>query len=420
MNTFRYALRVAASNVRARTAQSALTALIVGLAVALSVAIVVLADAAQRGIIRAADAFGVLVIGPKGSAQQLVLNTILLQDSPIGLLDSAVYDDLVARQPNLRIAPIAMGDNINGYPIIGTNHTFFELRRSINEPPAFQTAQGRLFEANFEAVLGAEAAQALGLQIGDQFLTSHGISSGLASDVHTDHPYTVVGILGRANAPHDRGVFVTLESVWEAHELGAQSAFVARPRADNQTAVRGRLTAALVLPFGVALNDVYRIAQQVNTSPEAQAAFPGAQLGALFSQLNQGQAILNVVAGLALIMASLTILLSLYSTTLARQQAIAIMRSLGARRTTVFTITLLEAFWLTALGVLIGFALGHGVAAAVSAALAAQSAIPLQTRIVWAQELPLLIIPLVLGIAAGILPSVLAYRLNVVEKLYNT
>jgi putative ABC transport system permease protein len=312
-----------------------------------------------------------------------------------------------------------MGDNLNGYPLIGTNRTFFELRRSLNEPPAFQVVQGRLFEADFEAVLGAEAARALGLQVGDQFLSAHGIHGGLASDIHERHPYTVVGILGRANAPHDRSVFVTLESIWQAHDLGVQSEFVARPRADTQTAVRGKITAALVLPFGVALNDIYRLAQQINASPEAQAAFPGAQLGALFSQLNQGQAILNVVAVLALIMASLTILLSLYSTTLARQQAIAVMRSLGARRTTVFTITLLEAFWLTAFGVVLGFVLGHGAAAAISAALAAQSAIPLQTRILWAQELPLLLLPLLLGVLAGILPSALAYRLNVVEKLYN-
>jgi putative ABC transport system permease protein len=417
---YRYALSIALRNLRGRAVQSILSVIVVGMAVALSVAILVMADALAQGIIRASDAFGVLVIGPKGSAQQLALNAILLQDVPIGTMDQGVYLALQARYPNLQIAPIAMGDNVAGMPIIGTNTTFFELRRTASEPPAFALVAGRLFETDFEAVLGAEAARQLGLGVGDSFFASHGATRGLPSDVHDRYSYKVVGVLGRAYSPYDRAVLTNVGSVWRVHESpsGVDPGYTVRPRTDTQTALRGRVTAALVLPYGVALNDIYRISQQVNSTDDAQAVFPGQQIGGLFSLFDQGQAILNIVGAVALLMACLTILLSLYSTTLARQQFIAVMRGLGASRGVVFAMTLAEAAWLSAFGVVVGAILGHVVAAVVSGVLAAQSAIPITTRFLPDQEIPLLVIPLVLGIVSGLIPAAMAYRVNVIDKLF--
>ena len=45
----------------------------------------------DRGIIRASDPFGVLVVGAKGSGQQLVLSTLLLQGLPVGNIDGHIY-----------------------------------------------------------------------------------------------------------------------------------------------------------------------------------------------------------------------------------------------------------------------------------------------------------------------------------------
>ncbi len=420
MNDLWYAAQVALRNLRNYPVQSALTVLVAGLAVAVTITVVVLSDAVRQGVITASDAFGVLVIGPKGSAQQLALNTILLQDVPVGVMDMGAYEELLIRNPNLVIVPLAMGDNIGNIPIVGTNASFFKLRRALDSPPAFQPTAGRLFTANFESVLGAEAARLLGLRVGDSFYSSHGAMRGLPGDVHNKQAYTVVGILARANSPYDRAVFTTVESVWLAHEApqGVDPSFLARPRTDTQTAIRGKVTAALVLPFGVSLNEIYRISQQVNNGTAAQAIFPGAQLGELFNLLNQGQAILNVVGGVALGMASLTVLLALYGATLARQQSIAVMRSLGAKRRMVFVITLLEAIWLAFFGVLFGAALGHVVAALIGSAFTQNSAIPIETRILWQPELVLLLIPILLGAVSGLLPAALAYRLNVVEKLF--
>lgn len=87
-----------------------------------------------------------------------------------------------------------MGDNVGGARIIGTDRRFFELRTSQQAAPTFQLVSGRLFETDFEAVLGNRAAAALGLQLGDRFQSQHGVELGLEGDNHAE-VHTVVGIL---------------------------------------------------------------------------------------------------------------------------------------------------------------------------------------------------------------------------------
>jgi putative ABC transport system permease protein len=420
-NSLRYALFLTFRNLRTRAVQSVLTILVVALATGLGVAVLALTDGVQQGIIRAADAFGVLVIGPKGNSQQLVLNSILLQGEPIGLVDQSVYEELPKRFPAITVVPLAFADNLRGLSIIGTTLDFFGLRRTAISPPAFQVQTGRLFNAEFEAVLGSESAARLGLRLGDQFRSSHGASGkSLASDEHTEHAYTVVGILAPTYSPYDRAIFTSIDSIWEAHAdlANIPAAFQADPARDAQRLIKGRVTAALVLPYQATLNDVYRISQQINSGSVAQAVFPGQQLAGVFDLIRQGTSVLDAVRGLALIMAALTVLLSLYATTTARLNPIAIMRGVGAGRSLIFGITILEAVCLAGAGVIGGWALGHTVAAGVGSALSGGSALPIETRILWSEEIGLLLIPVILGAIAGVIPAVRAYRVDVTEHLY--
>lgn len=418
-----YAAQLAIRNIRLRLVQSLLTILVVGLAVGLTIVVVVVADAVRNGVVRASDGFGVLVVGPKGSSQQLVLNSILLQDAPVGVMSSEVFTELEQSEPTAVIAPLAMGDNVNGALIIGTDQNFFQLRPSAGEPPLFKMAGGRLFTSDFEAVLGSEAARGLTLQIGDRFYSAHGFGRGLSTDVHKQTPYTIVGVLAPTHTPYDRAVFTTVDSIWTAHAgesgaAGAQTNPGAEQALDAMTAVRGQLTAALVMPYGLPLSEIYTIAQETNNGTLAQAVFPGAELGKLFNLMDSGQVILQMIGWLTLAMASITILLSLYAATLARQQEIAVIRSLGANRVTVFIMTLLEAIALALAGVVLGLLLGHAIAAELGQLITQRSAIVVETRILWQQELVLLLLPLLLGILSGLLPAIMAYRVNVIERLF--
>ncbi|HYO87954.1 MAG TPA: ABC transporter permease, partial [Candidatus Limnocylindrales bacterium] len=138
-------LHLAWRSIATRPLQTLIPALVVALAIGLTITVLALGDGLRRGIIQASDPFGALVVGPKGDSQQLVLNTLLLQGLPLGTISHEIYERL-EEDPRVRLAvPLATGDNLGGFPIIGTSLAFFELRTEQNAAPAYQLVEGRLF-----------------------------------------------------------------------------------------------------------------------------------------------------------------------------------------------------------------------------------------------------------------------------------
>lgn len=445
-----YELKLAWRNLVNRPVQTLITLTVVALAVALAVTVIHLNEGLQRGIIRASDPFGVLVVGAKGSSQQLVLSTLLLQGLPVGNIDGHIFEQL-RDDPRVALAvPMAMGDNIGGARIVGTDAHFFDLRSSQQAAPAFQLADGRIFAADFEAVLGSRAAAGLGLRIGDQFRPAHGVEPGLEGDEHAE-VHTVVGILHPSGTPFDNAVLTTVNSVIAMHaealaalDASATTGHAAETdhaAADNVTAAAeivsadeaahadnhtddddhthagaGQVTAVLVAPVGfIEANQLWR---DFYTGAEAQAVFPGRELGGLFDLLNQGQEILILVGYLAAVMAALTLFLAIYSATESRQHLLAILRGVGASRRTVMLVVLVETVLVAMLGALMGRLLGYGVAVAIAGEISRRSAIPVAIGWLPQVEPALWLLPLALGVLAGLLPAWQAYRVNVVEKLF--
>lgn len=399
-----YDLRLAWRNLSSRAVQSLVTLLVVGAAIGLTIAVLALSDGLRRGILQASDPFGVLVVGPKGSAQQLVLSTLLLQGTPVGNIDSHLWEELVADPRVILAIPLAMGDNVGGARIVGTTADFFDLRPSPDSPPTFRLAQGRLFATDFEAVLGDRAARQLGLKLGDRFLPQHGVERGLTSDGH-DSAHTVVGILQPVAGPYANAVFTSLESVHAVHET--------EETPDEHS---DEITALFVRPRGfIEANQLW---QEFYTGNEAQAVFPGRELGALFDLLEQGQRLLGMVGWLAGGMAVLTLFLAIYSGMLAREQMLAVMRSLGASRGRIFWLVLWEALLLALVGALVGRLLGYGTALLIAGQIGTEAAIPIPIRYLWGLELWLVTLPLLFGLLAGLLPAWQAYRTDVVQKLF--
>ncbi len=411
----RYTLWIAWRNLLTRPLQTAITLLVVALALALFVAVTHLNDGLQRAIVRASDPFGVLVVGAKGSAQQLILSSLLLQGVPVGNISIAIYERL-ARDPRVEFAvPLALGDNVGGARIIGTDVTFFDLRPSLQEPPSFQLNEGRLFEHDFEAVLGSKAAVGLGLKLGHRFVPQHGVELGLEGDTHRAE-HVVVGILRLSNTPFDNAVLTTFESVIHIHEENVMPTTDGKTHSDEIHKEDEQITAILVKPTGyIEANQLW---QEFYISTEAQAAFPGKELGGLFDLLNQGQELLRIVGILAAVMAVLTLFLTIYSTADARERLLAIMRGLGANRASVFQVVLFETVIIALLGALLGRLLGYTTAWIIADQLAGRSALPVVIRYLPQLEVWLWLVPLALGLLAGIFPALQAYRQNVVEKLF--
>ncbi|MCI0710120.1 MAG: FtsX-like permease family protein, partial [Chloroflexi bacterium] len=104
----------------------------------------------------------------------------------------------------------------------------------------------------------------------------------------------------------------------------------------------------------------------------------------------------------------------------AREQAIAVMRSLGSRRTNVFRVILFETLVISLLGAAVGRIFGYGAASVIANIFTDESAIPIPIRVQADWELLLWALPLAVGALAGIIPAIMAYRVDVVEKLFPT
>lgn len=446
-------------NLVSKPVQAVVPTIIVALGIALSIAVLALGVGVRQGIIDASDPFGVLVVGPNGDGQQLVLNTILLQGNPLGTIPYDVYERL-ADDPRVRFAvPMAKGDNVAGFGVIGVNQNFFALSRDQVSGPAFRLAQGETFSEPFDAVLGSEVAAALGYDIGDTFQAAHGTGPTLERDIH-DEAYTVVGVLEESNTPYDSAIFTPLESIWLAHspedpadEDGTHAGEDGEHAEEGATAVAdadatpsfedeiipldqmpsrlegleaedqsvggaNRLTSVLVAPAGfVEQNQIW---QDFYVDTQAQAVFPGQQLGRLFDLLQQAEQVLTVVGYLVMAIAGMTLFLSIYSVTRNQQHEIAIMRSVGGSRLTIFRVVMFEALALTLIGAILGRLIGYGVAGGIAAAIARDSGIPIGIQYLTDLEPTLWVITLVVGVVAGLVPAMLAYQVDVVENLFSS
>ena len=164
------------------------------------------------------------MVGAKGSPLQLILSSVYQADFPTGNIPLAEAERW-RRHPLVESAiPLALGDNLAGFRIVGTEHAYAEHYGA-------SLAAGRLWQAPFEATIGARVAADTGLAAGDRFVGSHGLAGGGAE--HGAHAYTVVGVLAPSASVLDRLVLTPIESVWEVHGMTLPGARGARATRDE-------------------------------------------------------------------------------------------------------------------------------------------------------------------------------------------
>ncbi len=151
---------------------------------------------------------------------------------------------------------------------------------------------------------------------------------------------------------------------------------------------------------------------------EAQAVAPVQEIASFFQDvIGNIQRILIIFAVLVIIVAGIGMMVSIYNTMNERRQEIAIMRALGARRTTVMAIIFFESILLSLCGGLLGILIGHGLIALVNPWIMEYSNVMVRP---WDFQLAeLILIPglILLASLVGYLPAVIAYRTDVAQSL---
>jgi putative ABC transport system permease protein len=342
------------------------------------------------------------VLGPRSSKLQLVLNSIFhLEESPGNLKAEDVA--AIAANPNVELAlPIAVGDNYRAWRLVGTTLDLFE-RVEYAPGQRFRIHPGgRPFRpGNHEAVVGAFAAGQLGLKVGDTFHPFH----GLIFDETQQHAedYTVTGIFMPTSTPADRVIWIPLEGLQTMTGHNAKFA----------TDVSAVLIKLRDVAAGFQMDMMYN-----KRGNRLTLAWPiGATLAKLFDKIAWVDKVLALVSYLVVVVATASILASIYNSLNERRREIAILRALGARRSTVFASIVVEAAAIAALGMVLGFAVYAAIIGVASNVIRAQTGVVIDGL---GYHVVMVVAPLgivALAAALGVIPAIKAYRGDVATGL---
>ena len=164
-----------------------------------------------------------LLIGAKGSPLELALNSLYFEGgapTPMSFKDIDTISESGLAQP----VPLYARFTASGFPIVGTTPDYFDFRQ-------LELAAGRQVALLGEAVIGADVARELSLNVGDAIVSS----PESAFDLAGVYPLKmiVVGILAPAFTADDQAVFTDIKTTWVIEGLGHGHQDLAKREAAN-------------------------------------------------------------------------------------------------------------------------------------------------------------------------------------------
>jgi putative ABC transport system permease protein len=133
--------------------------------------------------------------------------------------------------------------------------------------------------------------------------------------------------------------------------------------------------------------------------------------------LNIMRSILIAIAGISLIVASLGIANSVFTSVLERTREIGVLKSIGARINDIVFIFVFESVLLTVIGGIIGFFVGLGIAKLVILYAATKNFTMLTIHITPMLVILTLLLSLIIGVVSGLFPARAAAKMNIVDAL---
>lgn len=396
--------------IRANLAFKPLTAIFNILLLALGVATILTLSQLDRQLHErmSRDLQGIdLVVSGKGSPLQIILSTLFLIDIPTGNI-SVEEADTLAKSPLVKSAiPMALGDNFEGFRIIGTTPAY------TNHYGA-KLAAGKYPAKAMDVVLGSETARATGAKLGDKIVGAHGLVN--SNDLHSELPYTVTGILLPTGSVIDRVVVTPVESVWYVHEH--PDADEKEEEAQDHSHHGHELTALLISyksPIAAA-----QLPRLINRESSMQAASPAFEVARLARLMGAGSDLVSAFGILLIGFASLGFFVTLNNAINDRLRDIALLRSLGATRLRVVGLILGEALTLGVTGTILGAGLTFILLTIISTTLEKTHHISLSSGSLGTPEIITLLAALALSLVSAIVPACRVYNLRITDILTRT
>jgi putative ABC transport system permease protein len=376
-----------------------------------------------------------LVIGAQGSPLQLVLSSVYQVDDPTGNIS---YDSVKVwmQHPYVKKAiPLAYGDNYVGFKIVGTTPDYIEKYQA-------KIAEGKVFEHNFEVVVGAEVAEKLNLKLGDTFKGTHG--SAAEGEVHDHGEYIVVGIASKTGKVIDNLILSNIPTVWQMHHEEGHEEVAENPAHGeeghiheeeehvhtaecNHDAHKTDMTidepnmeiTSVLIEFKNKMG-VFMWPNIIAQNTKMQAALPTYQMNRLFDMFGVGLNALKYLAFGIMLISGISIFIALFNTLKERKAEFALLRVNGAKKHQLLMVVLLESILLCIVGYFFGTVLGRVGIVLLSKASESDFKLGFNPmEIIWEKEGILFGLTLLIGLLAALIPAIKAYTINISKTLAN-
>ena len=363
-----------------------------------------------------------LIVGARSGSINLLLYSVFRLGNATNNIRWDSFET-IARNPKVKWAiPISLGDSHRGYRVMGTSRAYFE-HYQYGRGQALQLAKGQTFADDpFAVVLGAEVAEALHYQLGQQLVLAHGVAT-ISLSKHDDKPFTVVGILKRTGTPVDRTLHISLQGMqalhidWQNGVPAQGKGRISAEQARSMDLQPHAITAAMLgLNSKIATFSVQRQINEFRGEP-LLAILPGVALQELWSLMGSAEKALFVVSLFVVLTGLIGMLTAILTSLNERRREMAILRSVGARPWHIATLLIFEALALALAGVIAGVGLLY-VCIAVAQGYV-QSNYGLYLPLAWPSEYEWTLLGGILAAALlmGCVPAWRAYRQSLADGL---
>ena len=335
-----------------------------------------------------------MVVGAKGSPLQLILSSVYHVDSPTGNIP---LKEAKAIENNKMVGysvPLLYGDNYNGYRIVGTNSKFFELYE-------LNIKSGNFFSKDFEVVVGSKIAERLNLNLEDEFISSHGLRE--TGEAHANSPFIIKGILEPSYSVADQLILTSPESIWEIH--------AEHDHDDDEKEIT-----AMLIKFKSPMN-IIQFPRYINEQTNLQSAVPSYEISRLFKLFGFGIETISLLAYLIILVSGISIFITLFNSMKERKYDLALIRTLGGTRFQLSLMLIYESLLLTIIGFFIGIGLSRLSLIFISKIMDANFNYSLNNKGVLNDEWWLLIVSVIIGLVACLIPSIQVYRMDISKTL---
>ena len=351
------------------------------------------------------------VLAAKGSPLQSMLANIYHVDVPTGNIKVSEAKRIIKNPMVAEAIPLAYGDNYEKYRIVGTNEKY---------PNHYgcSIAEGKLFAAPFEVTIGASVARETGLKVGSTFTSVHGYDNAAEdADAHHHQLFTVVGIFERSNSVIDNLILTPVETTWMVHEHPEEAAAGDSTSVDSTHVEPEReMTAYLIKKRN---KGAFGMLSKQTEDTTMQLANVAVENSRLMNNFGLGLSTITAIAVVIMVISFISIFISLFNSMRERRYELALMRTMGGTRATLFALIIQEGLLLVFIGYAVGLLLSRTGLLVLSKFMEESFHYGLDNLAITTQELALLGLTLFVGLLASVIPARQALKIDISKTLTN-